>query len=229
MSIPKSLACLFFKPLSSIHWVFAILTLVPVILQKECITLSDWSNAFSFFKDKVRSSACCIVFISVEPLILIPGISSFSLIFNARISATNKYNIAEIGHPCLIPLFILHVFETHPWFLMRKIGLRKIGLVYKILIQDMKFGPKLKFSRVLNRKFHSTESKAFSKSKRSNSPSVSDDSQKSKISNINLASCFLLSFVEFRSAVSEEKSKMWKFTPDGRTTDGRTKDGALWQ
>ena len=40
-----------------------------------------------------------------------------------------------------------------------------------------------------------------------------------------LRSCFLSSFVEFRSAVSEEKSKMWKFTDgrtDGRRTDGRT-------
>ena len=49
-----------------------------------------------------------------------------------------------------------------------------------------------------------------------------------------LRSCFLSSFVEFCSAVSEEKSKMWKFTPDGRTdgrrrTDGRTTDDALWQ
>ena len=48
----------------------------------------------------------------------------------------------------------------------------------------------------------------------------------------DFASC-QVSF-EFRSAVSEEKSKMWKFTPDGRTddrlrTDGRTTDGALWQ
>ena len=35
-----------------------------------------------------------------------------------------------------------------------------------------------------------------------------------------LRSCFLSSFVEFRSAVSEKKSKMWKLTTDGpRTTD----------
>ena len=43
-----------------------------------------------------------------------------------------------------------------------------------------------------------------------------------------LRSCFLSSLVEFRSAVSEEKSKMWKFTDgrtDGRRTDGRTDDG----
>ena len=39
-----------------------------------------------------------------------------------------------------------------------------------------------------------------------------------------LRSCFLSSFVEFRSVVSEEKSKMWKFTPDGRRTDGRRTD-----
>ena len=39
-----------------------------------------------------------------------------------------------------------------------------------------------------------------------------------------LRSSFLSIFVEFRSAVSEEKSKMWKFT-DGRTDDRRTDDG----
>ena len=39
-----------------------------------------------------------------------------------------------------------------------------------------------------------------------------------------LGSCFLSSFVEFCSAVSEEKLKMWKVI-DGRRTDGRTDDG----
>ena len=44
-----------------------------------------------------------------------------------------------------------------------------------------------------------------------------------------LRSIFLSSFVEFRSAVSEEKSKMWKVNDDGRTTDGRTTDNAWSQ
>ena len=51
----------------------------------------------------------------------------------------------------------------------------------------MKLGPKLNFSNVLKRKFHSTESKAFSKSSSNKSPSVEFVSQKSKTSKINLA------------------------------------------
>ena len=42
-----------------------------------------------------------------------------------------------------------------------------------------------------------------------------------------LRSCVLSSFVEFRSAVLEKKSKMWKLMTDGRRTDdGRTTDGS---
>ena len=54
----------------------------------------------------------------------------------------------------------------------------------------------------------------------------SDWPKKHKLSRgLELRACFLSSFIEFRLAVSEEKSKMWKVNDHGRTDNRRTDDG----
>ena len=120
-----------------------------------------------FFKVIVKSSACCTLFIS---FVIFgsenPQILSFSLIFIAKTSATRMYKRAEKGHPCLIPRCMLTVLDSHPLFLVRK-----IGFVYITFTHFIKFWPKLNLLRVLYKKFHSIESNAFSKSRKSNMPS----------------------------------------------------------
>ena len=98
--------------------------------------------------------------ISVDILIFTPLIRLAPFSFKASISATNIYKREDIGHPCLIPLDIEHVFEIQPMYFIMK-----IGFVYYIFIHLKKLYPKLNCLSVLKRKFHSIESKAFSKSK----------------------------------------------------------------
>ena len=59
---------------------------------------------------------CWMYLISVDILIFTPLIRLSSFSFKASISATNIYNRADIGHPCLIPLDIEHVLEIQPLF-----------------------------------------------------------------------------------------------------------------
>ena len=61
-------------------------------------------------------------------------------------SATKRQSIADIGHPCRIPVFISNIVEIHPLFFSIK-----IGFLYKSLIKFKKSFPKLNFSRVLNK------------------------------------------------------------------------------
>ena len=74
--------------------------------------------------------------ISVDILIFTSLISLSPFSFKASISATNIYNRAEIGHPCLIPLDIEHVFEIQPLFVILK-----IGFVYNIFIHLIRLSP----------------------------------------------------------------------------------------
>ena len=165
------------------HSVFAIFTFDPACLQNFSIVVIACLKESMFLRAMVKSSACCIVFTSLFIFLHVnPSIFSLRFTLIAKISATKRYNIAEIGHPWRIPLDILQVFETNPLFFILK-----IGFVYNILIHSIKLLPKLNFFRVFKRKFHSTESNAFSKSKKSNIPSWLLFSQYSKMSKINLA------------------------------------------
>lgn len=114
------------------------------MIQHACKKISTVSIAFSsdftFFKARVTSSACCKFFTSVEVLLSwMPLIYLLFFSFKDNISATNKYNKAEIGQTCLIPLDIEQVFETQPLFLILK-----IGFVYNIFTQVIKLSPQLK-------------------------------------------------------------------------------------
>lgn len=115
-------------------------------------------------------------------LIAIPFICWLEFILMYRISATKRYNRAESGHPCRIPFVIGHVLESQPLFFIFN-----IGFVYKISAHFIKLLLMLNFCIALNRKFHSTEYNAFSKSKESNKPSIFSVSRYSKTSSINLA------------------------------------------
>ena len=135
-----------------------------------------------FFTETVRSSACWTLLTSISLFLNeISSIFLFSLILIAKMSATKRYKSAEIGHSCLIPLPILQIFEIHPLFITLN-----IGLLYSICIHVIKISPTLNFLSVLNKKFYSTESNAFSKSINSNIPFSLNSSQLSKMSKISL-------------------------------------------
>ena len=76
---------------------------------------------------------------------------SFNILID-RISAKNKYRIADTGQLCLFPLCISRVLEIHLLFYSRK-----IWFLYNDFIQFKRIGPNLNFSKVFNKKLHSTE------------------------------------------------------------------------
>ena len=83
----------------------------------------------------------------------------------------------ETGHPCLTPLYRENSSEKNPLFFTHA-----QGLVYNNFIQCWKFGPKLNFSSTLNKKLHSTQSKAFLKSTNISRNAICSYSPMTKIS-----------------------------------------------
>ena len=70
---------------------------------------------FMSARNRVVPSAIKLIFISMSPN-FIPFIFLFCLMLIAKISATSKKSIAEIGQPCLIDLESLKKGENKPLF-----------------------------------------------------------------------------------------------------------------
>ena len=84
---------------NEMHSVFAIFTFDPVCLQKFSIVVIACLKDSMFLRAMVKSSACCIVFTSLFIFLHVnPSIFSLPFILIDKISATKRYNIAEIGH-----------------------------------------------------------------------------------------------------------------------------------
>ena len=101
----------------------------------------------------------------------------------AKVSTAKRKRYGERGSPCTPDA--THEFKivwTQPIISHTTFNI----YVKKVLIQRLKFGPKLKTSRQLCRKFHSKESNAFSKSINISRPEIFFLSVKSITSKIDL-------------------------------------------
>ena len=154
-----------FSSFTTIPFVLFILSFDPEIFSKSCIIFKHGAIYVKFFKKMFVSSTYWHNFISrsTPPLmIFIPFISLLFLTIHDRGSAWIINNNADIASPCLMPLDNGKYSEIVP-FVMRAL----FAYLYIVLIQPMNRSPKLNFFNTLKSHDHSTQSKAFSWSRRS--------------------------------------------------------------
>ncbi len=105
--IPSTLLYWFLRVPRRMHSVLDKFIFDPASLQKISMVLMACLRESIFFSDNVISSACWMFLISFSEFLTVnPFINPLFFILSDKISATKRYNNAEIGQPCLIPLCI---------------------------------------------------------------------------------------------------------------------------